>query len=380
MEIFREILLALETEERVMLATIISTTGSTPASALSKMLIKHDGIVSLGTVGGGCMEGDVLLHARRLHELNRAEILTFHLNEDDIEHGLMCGGSLDVLIEPLTGEMVPLFKELTSRRSEGEDSILATLLNTNGQVRGKFLVRSPDKKESGSDAAFIIDIQGLQSLASHPTPDVLDALQKVYHRHETQRVKIARGELLLEPISGSPGLIIFGGGHVSKFVSRAAALAGFQVSIVDDREKYANPQRFPEAVQTLAVDFTDAFGILDIKQSTYIVIVTRGHKYDEEILEYALKTPARYIGMIGSKRKILTTYKHLAERGVSPNALLRVHAPMGIEIGAVTPEEIGISIVAQLIRVRRGERMPLRNKSDVMSDLIADLHVETLHS
>jgi xanthine dehydrogenase accessory factor len=143
--------------------------------------------------------------------------------------------------------------------------------------------------------------------------------------------------------------------------------------VVDDREKFASPQRFPEVAQTLVADFAYAFSKLTIKPSTYIVIVTRGHRYDEIVLEQAVKTPAKYIGMIGSKRKILTTYKHLVEQDVSPDSLTRVHAPMGIEIGAVTAEEIGISVVAQLIQVRRGESLPLRHKSEVMRELIASL-------
>ena len=123
-----------------MLATIISTTGSTPASALSKMLVKNGGIVSVGTVGGGCMEGDVLLHASRLYNSNKAEILTFHLNEDDIEHGLICGGSLDVLIEPLAKEQIPFIEELKSLQDEGEDGVIGTLLNNEGNIECKSLL------------------------------------------------------------------------------------------------------------------------------------------------------------------------------------------------------------------------------------------------
>src|SRR6266581_2717476 len=121
MDIVDEILSALKSEDRVMLATIISTTGSTPAAALSKMVVKQNGVISAGTVGGGCMEGEVLLHANRLYDAGKAEIVTFHLNEDDIEHGLICGGSLDILIEPLTKESIPLIQELKSLRDDGED-------------------------------------------------------------------------------------------------------------------------------------------------------------------------------------------------------------------------------------------------------------------
>src|ERR1041385_6639703 len=152
MDIFLEILSALTTEDRVMLATIISTSGSTPASALSKMLVKSGGIVSVGTVGGGCMEGDVLLHANRLYESNRAEILTFHLNEDDIEHGLICGGSLDVLIEPITKEYIPLFQEMKSIRDEGEDCVLATLITPDGRLPIKYVIDPFGVNRSGKSS------------------------------------------------------------------------------------------------------------------------------------------------------------------------------------------------------------------------------------
>src|ERR1041385_605835 len=255
MDIFLEILSALTTEDRVMLATIISTSGSTPASALSKMLVKSGGIVSVGTVGGGCMEGDVLLHANRLYESNKAEILTFHLNEDDIEHGLICGGSLDVLIEPITKEYIPLLENLNTLRNEGEDCVLATHIAHDGKLKSKFLITTSGEAVSKKESSFIVDIKNLKPQISNPQPSLQDVIHKVHHRQETQRIKTDQGELILEPISGTPSLIIFGGGHVSKFVSRAASMAGFRVTIVDDREKYSNPKRFPEAAQTLAIDF-----------------------------------------------------------------------------------------------------------------------------
>jgi xanthine dehydrogenase accessory factor len=349
MNIFDEILSALQSEECIMLATVISTSGSTPASALSKMIVKRGGTVSVGTVGGGCMEGEVILHANRLFEANKAEILTFHLNEDDAEAGLICGGSLDVLIEPLTKAYIPIFRELQTRCAEGEDCILATFISLDGFVSQKLIIGQAKKLET--------KIQHLQ-------PQMQEIIEKASSRNESQRTKTTEGEWIFEPIMGNPSLIIFGGGHVSKFVSRSAAMAGFQVTIVDDREKFANPDRFPEANETRVLDFADALSHLTIKPSTYIVIVTRGHRFDEIVLEQSLKTPAKYIGMIGSKRKVLTAYEHLTERGVTAEELRRVHAPIGLDIGAVTAEEIGISIVAELIRIRRGNKQSLRHMKE----------------
>jgi xanthine dehydrogenase accessory factor len=356
MDVFQEILTALQTEDRIVLATIIATSGSTPAAALSKMLVKQGGAVSVGTVGGGCMEGDVLLHAHRLYESGRAEILTFQLNEDDAEAGLICGGNLDVLIEPLTKEHVPIFEELKSLRDDGEDCILASLLSPEHRIEWKRIIPLSAGKA-----------KPLTSTIPHLTADLDTLIHKAHERQTPQRIELPYGELILEPIVGSPSLVLAGGGHVSKYVSRIAHTAGFRITIIDDREKFANADRFPEAARTLVADYAEVFTDVVIKPSTYIVIVTRGHRYDEIVLEQALKTPAKYIGMIGSKRKVLTTYDHLLKRGISSEMLKRVHAPIGIDIGAVTAEEIAVSIVAELIRIRRGSQEPLCSMAETLN-------------
>jgi xanthine dehydrogenase accessory factor len=374
LDILEDILSALESEDSVILATIISTSGSTPASAFSKMLVRDGGKSWSGTVGGGCMEGDVLEAAQALYQEPGARVLTFHLNEDEMVQGLICGGSLDVLIEPITRDQVSVIKEMKALRDEGEDCVLATAINTSGTIRVKHLINL----SGGPDGLME---QWKHALSKHPgiqlsVRGLAEESGRAHHKNETRRLKLQDGELVLEPVVGQPDLIIFGGGHVSKSISRAASMVGFRVTIVDDRKEYANPERFPEASQTLAVEFHRAFDHFTVKPSTYIVIVTRGHRSDEEILERALKTPAKYIGMIGSKRKVLTTYEHLVERGVPVRDLRRVHAPMGVEIGAVTTEEIGISVVAQLVHVRRGGSLPLKHKSEVMEELLGYLHLQ----
>lgn len=364
-DIYQEILTALEHEDHIMLATVISTSGSTPAAALSKMIVKNNGTVSVGTIGGGCMEGEIILHANRLYNLGKAEILTFYLNEDDIESGLICGGSLDVLIEPIKKEFIQIYEKIKSIRDEGEDCVLGTLLNDNKMIDGKVIY----KRSIGLMDAWIIESSinysinppVLGGFQPSNNPTIQQSIAWSYQRNETVRLKLELGEIILEPINGTPSLIIFGGGHISKFVSQIATLSGFRVTVIDDREKYANHQRFPEASRTLVTEYTNAINQLTINQSTYLVIVTRGHKYDEIVLEQAVKTQAKYIGMIGSKRKVLTTFKHLRERGISDEQLKGVRAPIGIDIGAVTAEEIAVSIAAELVRVRRGEITPLRS-------------------
>ncbi len=364
MDALKETVSALRSEDRVILATIVATSGSTPASAFAKMLVKDRGAVSLGTVGGGCVEGDVLREARRLYETGRAAVMTFHLTEDHLESGMLCGGSLDVLIEPIAAAQVPLFERLIAARDDGEDCVLATVLGADGVVRSKELLRLSGEG-SGQEVA---GLERLKPSLGNDIMSIADGARSVFQRLATRRVPLPDGEVILEPIAGAPGLFIFGGGHVSRYVSRAAAMAGFRVTVVDDRPEFANPLRFPEAAQTVVVEFASAFKEMTVRGSSYVVIVTRGHRSDEEVLEQAIRTPARYIGMIGSRTKVGQTFRNLQERGVSPAALRSVHAPIGVDIGASTAEEIGISIVAELIHARRGEGQPLRSKSDVMKE------------
>jgi xanthine dehydrogenase accessory factor len=290
-----------------------------------------------------------------MYSSETAKILTFHLNETNIDQGLICGGSLDVLIEPLTKRDISVIQEVRALRNEGNDCVIATFLSHGGAIEQKVCLETsiaPNNETAAMDDRLTL-INA--SLSSPEAARLKEAIGKASHRNETQRVVTTRGEMVVEPVSGTPHLVIFGGGHVSKYISRAASMAGFRITVIDDRSEYANAVRFPEAERSLAVDFNEALSHFSITPSTYIVIVTRGHRSDEEILEKVVASPAKYIGMIGSKRKVLTTYEHLAGRGVSANVLNRVHAPIGIEIGATTAEEIGISVVAQLIAVRRGE-------------------------
>ena len=164
---------------------------------------------------------------------------------------------------------------------------------------------------------------------------------------------------------------------MSAWISRFASSSGFRVTVVDDREEYADPSRFPEGVQTIQSDFLEVFNTISITSATYIVIVTRGHRFDEEILGHSLKTSARYIGMIGSRRKVETTYRRLLEQGADLERLRRVHAPIGLEIGAITPEEIAVSIVAQLIRIRRNIDDSANDKSEVMYSFFAKFLVQS---
>ena len=185
-----------------------------------------------------------------------------------------------------------------------------------------------------------------------------DAIRHALGKEDVRRIKTSLGEIILQPIRGLHDLIIFGGGHVSKHLAQIASIAGFSTTVIDDREEFADPARFPGASHVLASEYETVFSKIELKPSTFIVIVTRGHQSDELVLEKSVRTSARYIGMIGSKRKVIATYKNLIARGFTAIELKNVHAPIGLDIGAVTAEEIAVSIVAEMVRVRREFKAP----------------------
>ena len=163
-------------------------------------------------------------------------------------------------------------------------------------------------------------------------------------------------DIFVEPVLPAPHAFIFGAGHISKSLSKVATLAGFATVIVDNRESFANRERFPEAAEVHAGEYEDVFPRLAINDTSYLIIVTRGHRDNMRVLKLALGTPARYLAMIGSKRKVLNVVRELQKEGIEPAACEKIHAPMGLDIGAISPEEIAISVAAEMIAVRRAAK------------------------
>jgi xanthine dehydrogenase accessory factor len=256
--------------------------------------------------------------------------------------------------------MDDIYQEIVRVKAEGEEAALVTVVSASGSTPreegAKMLVR-PD----GS----IFGTIGGGSLEARVIKEAIEVIKqgKPKRHHFTLTAKEAAGELgmicggdtevFIEPILTQPTLYIFGGGHIALALARMGRLCGFDITVIDDRPEFASAERFPEARVILAEEFTKSFSKLNIDKSSYIVIVTHGHKHDEVVLEWAVGTPAKYVGMIGSKTKNETVYSHLRARGISKEQLDRVHAPIGLEIGAQTPEEIAVSILAEVIKVRR---------------------------
>jgi xanthine dehydrogenase accessory factor len=254
---------------------------------------------------------------------------------------------------------VDLYAEIVRLRNLGQKCALATIVEVNGSIpsyeSAKMLVRE-DGSMMGTVGGGCVEAE------------VWNAAREVLETEKPRHLSFSLGEdaaydqglicggqlnIFVEPVIPQPRAFIFGGGHVSKSISRVATLAGFSTSIVDNREAFANRERFPEAEATYAEEYEDVFPRLPVNSSSYLVIVTRGHRDDMRVLRWAVSTPAKYIAMIGSKRKTIAVVKELEKEGLPREAFQRVFAPMGLEIGAESPEEIAISVVAEMIAVRR---------------------------
>ena len=252
-----------------------------------------------------------------------------------------------------------LFDEIVRLRKLGQKCALATIVQVNGSIpsyeSAKLLVRE--------DGSMIGTIGG-----GCVEAEVWNAAREVIGTERPRQMKFSLGqdaaydnglicggqlEVFVEAIVPQPKAYIFGAGHISKSLCKVATLAGFAVTVADNREQYANRERFPEAEDVCAEEYEELFPKLAIRDTSYVIIVTRGHRDDMRVLRWAIGTPARYIAMIGSRRKVIGVMKELEKEGVPRTGLDRLFAPMGFEIGAITPEEIAVSVVAEMIAARR---------------------------
>jgi xanthine dehydrogenase accessory factor len=252
-----------------------------------------------------------------------------------------------------------LYDEIVRLRKLGQKCAIATIVQVNGSIpsfeSAKILVRE--------DGSFLGTVGG-----GCVEAEVWNAAREVIETEKPRHLSFSLGQdaaydeglicggqlnIFVEPIIPQPRAFIFGGGHVSKGISKIATLAGFSTSIIDNREAFANKERFPEAEATYAEEYEDVFPKLPVNSSSYVIIVTRGHRDDMRVLRWAVNTPAKYIAMIGSKRKTISVVHELEKEGLPREAFDKVFAPMGLEIGAEMPEEIAISVVAEMIAVRR---------------------------
>ena len=252
-----------------------------------------------------------------------------------------------------------LYDEIVRLRRAGQKWAIATIVQVNGSIpsyeSAKMLVRE-DGSMMGTVGGGCVEAEvwnAAREVIESEKPRHLNFSLSQDAAYDEGLICGGQLNIFVEPVIPQPRALIFGGGHVSKSISKIATIAGFSTSIIDNREAFANAERFPEAEATFADEYEDAFPKLTVNSSTYLIIVTRGHRDDMRVLRWAVEQPARYIAMIGSKRKTISVVKELEREGIPRSAFDKVCAPMGLDIGAETPEEIAISVVAEMIAVRR---------------------------
>ena len=348
-EVFEEATNQINEKHPLVIATVVRTKGSTPQKPGAKLLVRNDGS-GVGTLGGGCVEGDIWYAAKQLMK-NRgsAEAIGYELNEEiAAQDGLVCGGTMFFLVDPIyeKGQEALFLDEINSAYLGGEPVALASLVKTtpdiDSKLGGKLLIRS-----DGS----VVGTLGANNLNSEAIKYGIELMaygNSKYVRSETG------AEYFVEGYTTPPQIILCGGGHVSRAIYTFAVNLGFNLTVIDDREEFANKTRFPLANVVVAESSAEGFRSIEINKNTFIVIATRGHRYDHVSLEAALNTSASYIGLLGSKRKTILIYEELLSKGVSIDRIKDVRAPIGLDINARTPEEIAISIMAEILMIRNG--------------------------
>ena len=281
-----------------------------------------------------------------------------------------------------------IYEEIVQLRRDGRRGALATIVSSQGSIpsfkTAKMLVRD-DGSIVGTIGGGCVEAevwQAAREVMEKEKPRTLKFNLNQNPKDDTGLVCGGTLDIFIEPVLPAALLYLFGAGHVALNLHKVASNAGFDVTIVDDRETYANAERFPGAKEVIADDFDKVMARLTLSESAYVVILTRGHRDDMRVLRWAVQTPARYIGMIGSKRKTIAIFNELTQEGIPADLFKRVHAPVGLDIGAVTPEEIAVAITAELIAHRRHTEREMPHMSwfhREQTDDEVEPEVESLH-
>lgn len=346
----------LSQNQEIVTAVIISQQGSAPRMAGARMLIARDGRI-FGTIGGGLLEARTMEAAREIYQDRTCRILSFDLtNKDAAVMEMMCGGRVKVLLDHIlpTEENKTLFSTWRDAIARGDKLRFVSAVTVDGETVTHV-------------SHGLLDDRGVVHGQLPISAETCEQLLTATADESGISVQTLENLLLVTDLGLSmPVLYIFGAGHVAQPTAEVASLAGFSVEVLDDRAEFANKDRFPRASAVHVLSgFDQAMTGLTLQENAYIVIVTRGHLHDKTVLAQALRTPAAYIGMIGSKRKRDTVYKELLKEGFSEKDLQRVLCPIGLAIEAETPEEIAVSIVAEMISVRKRAKSPNSSLSSV---------------
>ena len=346
-EVIQEAVNLISDGQPCVLATVVRTQGSTPQKSGAMLLVREDG-TGVGTLGGGCVEGDIWFAAKEiLHNHGGPEFKNYYLNEDiAARDGLVCGGTMYFYLEPFWegGDFLDIGAEVLEAYEGGDAVALATVVNV------------PEGATNlGAKLLLRLDGSVAGSLGSSQLDEKATAVaERVAQVGAVEGFTEEETEVFVEGFTTPPTLVMVGGGHVGKATADLAHTLGYRVFVVDDRPEFANPERFPYAEQTLVTGYEGWSEYLTLNVNSYVVVATRGHRYDDLALESALSTKARYIGLLGSRRKTLMIYQRLLQQGIPLERLQQVRAPIGLDIGALTPEELAVSLMSEIIMARRG--------------------------
>ena len=350
-DLLRQLLDSVAAGRPVAWCRLVETRGSTPQKAGAAMLVFADGSQA-GTLGGGCVEAEVKRRALGILAAGQAEIITFQLDNDyGWDDGLICGGRMQVAVEPLGETSAAYFGHMHDLVAAGAGCCEAVVFDA-----GKSGLAAPSSYLFDAAGRMTAHCRGTVTADGPPT-QVVEPMPPLDLRPQPSA---AHGVAWL-PILPRCRLVIVGGGHVGQAVGNLAADLDFDVWVVDDRQEYVSRERFPHAERLLVGDVDHVLPELEITRDTYCLIVTRGHNHDEQALFHLANRGARYVGMIGSRRKIKLIFDDLLAEGLPAEALAKVHAPVGIDIGSQTVSEIAVSILAELVSHRnRGGFVPGR--------------------
>jgi len=344
----------LEKKMPVLLATIISQHGSSPRGTGARMALTTAGH-QIGTIGGGRLEEILKERFKELIASKTATILSFILSESEAANlEMICGGSISLLVDPILPEKTELFSLFEQINqtvvSQKQGWLLSQLPAGDVDNAPKKCFITPEKEITGS---WLPEILFKERSPEKLTFEAGEILFSNIDLKSTQIITVGQHRFFLEPIGQHSTVYIVGAGHIAQKLAPLTTMVGFQTIVLDDREDFISRDRFPSVDECILLeDFENVFQTLPIDTQSYVVVVTRGHQFDKSVLRQALKTNATYIGMIGSRRKIKLTFEALLNDGISEEKLSQVHSPIGLNIGAETPEEIAISIVAELIQHR----------------------------
>lgn len=361
-ELFQDLQQELEAGETVAVATIVRRKGSVPREVGAKMLVHRDGRIS-GTVGGGCGEAEVWRGALNVIDTGHPRIVQVNLTEEiSLESQGVCGGTFDVFIQSWHADAAqqrPSMPELAGAIAsalEREQAVaLATVIAAGGAWRGS-LGQQMLYHENG-ERLGTLTLPGAAHELNEQLPQALQAaLTSGSPRCEkiTGNELSAWAEVFIEPFIPPPVLLIAGAGHIAVPLAALGSLMKFSVSVTDDRASFANRERFPTAKQLLVGDIESTLRAYPITPRTHIVLVTRAHSHDVQGLRAIIDSPAAYIGMIGSQRRVWAVLKLLHREGIPSEKLLRIRAPIGLNLGGQTPEEIALAILSEIVLLRRG--------------------------